>query len=81
MRRRVIRVQRRKDGWWKVVEAGKELYASPTKAVAVVIGRDLARQSWAYHGVPSQLVVHTRKGTISFECTYPRSSDPKRRKG
>lgn len=30
---------------------------------------------------PSQLVVHNKDGSISFERTYPRSSDPKRHKG
>lgn len=45
--------------------------------------RDFVERCAAWvSGYPlSQLVVRTKRGTIAFERTYPRASDPKRRPG
>lgn len=66
-------------GCWVLAFRGpKALSPKPcrTKAHAVAAGR-----RFAYELEPSQLVIRGKNGRIQTEHTYPRSSDPKRRKG
>jgi hypothetical protein len=66
---------------WTVVERGSRavIDTARTRAEAVEIGRTACRDSWAYYGMPAQMVVYTKRGRISFERTY--GLDPRRRKG
>lgn len=70
----------RRDRCW-VVRISKwkrsrrlRLHCAKRRAVQIAAG-------WARLNQPSQLKVRRLNGTIEFERTYPRSSDPRRHRG
>lgn len=84
-KRAVYRVRWVKARTWQVRWPGGMLDTAPItslpavwgfryKAQAVSAARAAAQRNWRERGLPSQLVVHTKRGRISFEHTYGRSA-------
>ena len=69
-------VIKRPDGW-AVMSGGRKAAGAATKAEAVRAAAERARSSRE----PVTLKIHKLDGKIQEERTYPRSADPKRRKG
>lgn len=65
---------------WECMSETKSLIRNRLQAVVVatVIKRAQAR---ARRGERSQVILHGLRGRMLWERTYPRSSDPRRRKG
>lgn len=69
-------------GWsgWSVRPRGAPPVADyRTRVAAIEEARYTCRSSWRDGGEPAQMVVYTKRGTVSFESTY--GLDPRRRKG
>lgn len=78
---------------WVVVITGRQAFSSKTEALRWAVenarndSNELAegtQMRWfAQPGpmIPAQVVIHGKDGRIQEERTYPRSSDPRRRKG
>lgn len=61
---------------WELWEGDDLVEENKLKDTLVSIARTVAKDA-----EPSQLVIKGKNGRIQSERTYPRSSDPKRRKG
>ena len=69
------------DDWlrWVVVLPSGGMVRVNDKESAIQWAALDCRRAWEEHGLLGQLVVKTKRGTISFERTYGR--DPRRYKG
>jgi hypothetical protein len=77
-KRKVYSVEKRssKPGWKVKQQGGKTVAKSKTKAAAVKDATRVARKDKR-----ASVVIRKTNGRIQEERTYPRGSDPRKRKG
>jgi hypothetical protein len=83
MARVIISVRHDGASWYvRQGDNGGTVAMAETRREAIAKGAEHCRLLWKNGGIKSQLrVFNRRNGRQSFERTYPRSSDPRRRKG